>query len=158
MTSRPVTSFLASEWEVSMADYVFNGRCRCGQSEYQVALPAPLCTYVPRTCDCDFCQLRNIAYLSDPKGTAVLTSSAPFTEQKQGSEQARFLSCSHCNDVLAATCVINDTLRGAVNAARLTDDTDLKPAESASPKRLSADDKRTRWAQLWLHLTIQIDN
>ena len=141
-----------------MTDYRYEGTCSCGQSSYQVNLPNPIDAYVPRACDCDFCQSRKIAYLSDPKGTARLCGTESFSKQKQGSEQASFLSCPHCHDVLAATCLINNELRGAVNAALLTDKANLMQAEPASPKRLSAKDKLTRWAQIWLHMTIQTES
>ena len=141
-----------------MADSTYEGTCSCGQSSYQVTLTASLGTYIPRACDCDFCQSRKIAYLSDPNGSARIYSSKTLLELKQGSEQASFLTCPHCHDVLAASCLINKKLRGAVNASLLTDQAMLEQAEPASPKLLSAGDKRARWAKLWLHMTIHTNN
>ena len=137
-----------------MSEHIYTGRCTCGQANFQIRLSRALNHYTPRACDCDFCQARHIAYLSDPEGTGTIFSEMALVKQKQGSQQADFLTCPECEDVLAASCTINGQLRGAVNANLLDSKAQMNDSQEASPKHLSAAQKNARWADIWLCLSL----
>ena len=133
---------------------MINGSCHCGKIKVILSLPADLNTYRPRACDCDFCKRRNISYLSDPEGSLKIKSDAKLLTHRHGSNQASFLTCNQCNDMVAVVCEIHNQLRGAVNATLLNDRARLKPSQIVSPKSLSADEKIERWHKLWLTVVI----
>lgn len=133
--------------------FPYHGQCRCGACAVLLHLPKPIEQYTPRACDCNFCQTRNIAYLSDPDGSLMISLSAPLDSLKQGSEQARFIACQACSTVLAATVVADNRLIGAVNCRLLDAHANCQLAEPASPKLLSAEEKFSRWQKIWLPVT-----
>ena len=133
---------------------MINARCHCGNAQLELSLPADLSSYTPRACDCDFCVKRTISYLSDPKGNLTIKSDVKLLAHHHGSNQASFLSCDQCDDVVAVVCKINNQLRGAVNATLLNGLAVMKPSQIVSPKSLSADQKIERWHKLWLTVVI----
>lgn len=135
-----------------MPDY--EGRCGCGASRLALSLPKPLQDYTPRRCDCDYCLVREGIYLSDSRGEAVIHSSRPLREERQGSGTARMLLCAACGDLLAAAALLSGGLRGAVRAPLLDDAQCLPAPEDVSPKLLGVDDKQTRWSASWLALRL----
>jgi hypothetical protein len=126
------------------------GKCRCGQTTIKISLPEMLEQYSPRACDCDFCMSRNISYLSHPDGELEIDSTAPFEIQRQGSNQASFITCSCCGTVIAATLQLENSLIAALNATLLADFTLLQQPTIVSPKALDARDKIQRWQTVWL--------
>jgi hypothetical protein len=133
----------------------YHGSCQCGAVSFTLRLPNHLEQYSPRACDCDFCTERSISYLSDPDGTLTIRCTQPLIRLKQGSNQAEFLTCSGCQQVVAATINLIDEAKGAVNVNLLAEQDLLQPAEPISPKQLNPQEKLLRWQQLWLTLTIQ---
>ena len=134
---------------------LITGKCSCGEVNLHLDLPNKLNTYEPRACDCDFCIERNIVYLSDSKGKLTIHSKTKLQTNQHGSEQASFLSCNTCNNVVAVVCKIGDVLKGAVNATLFKDFQQMKKPHVVSPKLLSAQEKLDRWSKLWL--TVKID-
>lgn len=131
-----------------------DGKCKCGNVEATLKLPRPLNEYSPRQCDCDFCITRNISYVSDPEGLLELRCQEKLEIQKQGSEQADFLTCPNCKTVIAASINLKDKLLGALNANVLSKKATLKPSISVSPKKLGAKGKVKRWETVWLNILI----
>ena len=129
------------------------GQCQCSQVTLALNLPSPLDSYQPRACDCDFCIERHIVYLSNPAAHLTISPKRRLKALKQGSEQAIFWSCRQCHDVVAVTFDFEDSTKGAVNAMLLTEKGSLPEAISASPKVLSAEEKRQRWQELWLEVS-----
>ncbi|MEO0972096.1 MAG: aldehyde-activating protein [Pseudomonadota bacterium] len=127
----------------------YAGGCTCGLSTLQVTLPEPLHHYTPRACDCDYCQALGAAYLSAPGARIDVRSERTLRRERQGSEQAEFLRCSGCGDLLAVIADFEGELRGAVNAQRLEGRAALAPSQPASPKLLDGGTKRERWQSLW---------
>ncbi|MGY0217503.1 hypothetical protein ACWJJH_08930 [Endozoicomonadaceae bacterium StTr2] len=80
----------------------------------------------------------------------------PFRIEQQGSKQARFLFCPDCGDLVAVTCQIGGENKGTVNARFLGEYPSLREAVPVSPKVLSPREKRTRWRQAWMSVTIAI--
>ena len=129
-------------------------QCKCGQVDIGVRLTQAISQYVPRACDCDYCRAKDAAYLSDPHGEAQITSEAAILRFRQGSQQADFLVCPGCDQLVAVTCEIDGQLRGAINARLFSGVADLPAAQPASPKRLSADAKKARWAKIWFPVEV----
>lgn len=138
----------------NLQSFTYDGRCACGAIEITVQLPHPLGHYCPRQCDCDFCSRQGIRYLSDPAGRLALRCDSRLTIRKQGSEQAEFLACPSCCDVLAATYRSANKRLGALNSQTLDKRSELQIAVAASPKMLSATQKVSRWQQMWLTVSI----
>ena len=129
--------------------YRYSGACPCGRVSFTVTLPEPLDDYAPRACDCDFCVDRGISYLSDPRGLLEIGCDLPLKPLMQGSEQAQFLSCTHCGSVVAAVCTFKSGLKGAANAGFLNDGNQLQNSISVSPRLLNPIQKIERWEKLW---------
>jgi hypothetical protein len=102
------------------------GKCHCGQTRIKISLPEALEHYSPRACDCDFCDSRNISYLSHPNGELEIDSKAALDIQRQGSNQASFITCSYCGTVIAASMQLENSLIGALNATLLANFTLLQ--------------------------------
>jgi hypothetical protein len=126
------------------------GKCRCGQTTIKISLPETLEQYSPRACDCDFCMSRNISYLSHPDGELEIESKAALDIQRQGSNQASFITCSRCGTVIAASMQLENSLIGALNATLLSDFSLLQQPTIVSPKVLGAKEKVERWQTVWL--------
>ncbi|WP_448548031.1 aldehyde-activating protein [Thalassotalea fusca] len=114
------------------------GKCPCGNVTVKITLPDDLSSYHPRACDCDFCTARDISYLSNPAGLLVITTDVPLTAQKQGSNQASFITCSSCQTVIAASLQQDTVFIGALNATLLFDVSKLGTPARVSPKLLNA--------------------
>ncbi|WDE06312.1 aldehyde-activating protein [Thalassomonas viridans] len=134
--------------------FQYPGKCSCGNVEVTITLPEKLAAYAPRACDCDFCTARNIQYLSHPDGSLVINSATSLEVYRQGSNQADFLACNRCDDVIAASLKTGDGILGALNATLLSDYAMLKTPEAVSPKLLSAGDKVNRWRSVWLKVKV----
>jgi hypothetical protein len=135
--------------------HIFQGKCKCGNTSIILTMPKPLNQYTPRACDCDFCSTNKISYLSDPLGVLVIESKLQFKHEKQGSNQAEFLSCSNCNQVFAVVVAVSKSILGAVNIECLNDTIELLSTESASPKLLSPVEKIKRWEQVWCKIRFE---
>lgn len=133
---------------------VYSGSCQCKSVNFTLSLAKPLASYSARKCDCDFCIERNIHYLSEPGGQLNIQSDSALIKQKQGSEQAVFLTCGQCQDVLAATVEVDNKRLGAANVSLLHQASRLMPATVVSPKKLSPEDKLSRWLSIWLTVVI----
>ena len=126
------------------------GACTCGGVTFELTLPNELSGYSGRSCDCDFCVSRGIAYLSDPDGKLIIRSNNRLKIHNHGSNQADFLECEICKDLIAVTYEFEKVTKGAVNATLLDNYNQMKPAQIISPKLLSAEEKVDRWKLLWL--------
>ena len=136
--------------------FEYEGNCQCGAVNLSFHCSKPLPQYQARACDCDYCLNKNIEYLSDPKGKITITSTVTLEQQKQGSEQARFLVCSNCHSTLAACYFDHQHVLGSVNATLLTNYASLQKSAVVSPKLLNKDEKVNRWRALWSELSIAL--
>lgn len=128
------------------------GSCACGAIAVEVGLGRELAAYSPRACDCDFCCERGAAWLSDSAGFLRLRTNAGqgLKRERQGSEQAEFLSCAACGTLLAVRWRDDDGhAYGAVNARVLARHDEFASEQGASPKLLEAAEKTARWKVLW---------
>lgn len=127
----------------------YTASCDCGRIDITVDFPHAIETYQPRACDCDFCMARGLAYLSDPDGTLSFAPKDGMRQLKQGSQQASFWQCEHCNQVLVVTHEEEGVLRGAVSKALFEKTYELAPAVWVSPKQFSPKEKTQRWSAVW---------
>ena len=98
------------------------------------------------------CCERGAAWLSDSAGFLRLRTSAGegLKSERQGSEQADFLSCPACGTLLAVRWQDGDGhAHGAVNARVLARRDEFASEQGASPKMLEAAEKTARWKALW---------
>ncbi|MEP2654009.1 MAG: aldehyde-activating protein [Paraglaciecola sp.] len=137
-----------------LAVIVSVGKCSCGQTKVKLSLPDTLDHYSPRACDCDFCISRNISYLSHPSGELEVESSEPLDIQRQGTNQASFLTCSCCKSVIAASIQLESRLIGALNSTLLLNSSLLQEPTTVSPKALTAKEKINRWKTVWLNIKV----
>ena len=143
--------------------YRYQGHCECGTVRFQLSLPEPLPQYDPRACDCDFCQQRRAQYLSDINGQLEINSAPAMKVLTQGSGQANFLCCSHCDELIAVSCSFNIDdqylSKGTLNLSeqqqrRLQPSSSCRTAKPVSPKTLSAEEKLLRWQSVWMPISI----
>jgi hypothetical protein len=134
-----------------MAAHRLFGGCRCGGVALEVELPRGPGSYQPRACDCDFCRERGVAYLSDPDGRLRIRPRSPagLRTDRQGSQQAEFLSCDACGTLLAVVWKDGGHAYAAVNARALGDRGEFGVEQAASPWLPDAARKAARWKALW---------
>jgi hypothetical protein len=130
-------------------DFKYSGECKCGSTAIAFSLPIQINCIVPRACDCNFCSSRQIAYISHPDGELLIKSTADLVVKKQGSNQAEFLTCHKCQEVIAVSVKLVEKRIGALNSNILDSDLNLKAAEVVSPKMLRPSEKLARWKALW---------
>jgi hypothetical protein len=134
--------------------FEYSGKCICGSVAIKFTLPKSINSLVPRACDCDFCRTRNIAYLSHPEGKIVIQSTLQLDPLKQGSNQAEFLTCKTCQQVIAVSFNSTKAYVGALNSKVLDVYSALAAPEIVSPQKLNANEKIQRWTSLWSVITI----
>jgi len=129
-----------------------NGGCYCGNITVQITTDTSASDMVPRACDCDFCTSHGTEWVStsDAVLEIEIQNEAALSLYSQGSDSARFWICQRCGVVTAGTCDIDGKRKGAVNRRVLTNKNDFPAAEIASPKTLSAEEKKERWEKVWI--------
>lgn len=127
------------------------GGCHCGNIQLELTLTRAREAYNPRACDCDFCTKHSAAYLSDPKGslTIHIKDGARAGKYRQGNAIAEFLICTHCGVLVGVTYENEGRLFGAANARAIQGGKGFGPEQPVSPKSLSADQKISRWQDVW---------
>ena len=139
--------------------YHHKGRCSCGQVSLEFHSYKDLSDQSPRQCDCDYCASHGKPILlSDPAGKLVFTSRQPAKKETQGSAQAQMLFCPSCGNMLGASLENEGQTIGVVNGALLDGVKQLPATQIVSPKKLSAEEKRTRWLSIWTPTEIIISD
>jgi hypothetical protein len=127
------------------------GGCHCGNIQLTLELTRTPETYNPRACDCDFCTKHSAAYLSDPKGalTVRIRDEGQVGRYRQGNAIAEFLICTHCGVLTVVTYENAGQVYGAANARAIQGGKGFAAEQPVSPKTLSADQKTSRWQDVW---------
>jgi len=127
------------------------GQCYCGDCQLRFRTGSPPETLTPRRCDCRFCKMQALVYLSDPAGALSISHSrkAALLRYRQGTDRATFHLCGRCGVVLCVTYEAADRLYSAANARCLDAFATLPAATVVSPRRLDGDEKVERWRSLW---------
>jgi hypothetical protein len=92
--------------------------------------------------------------LSDPAGALEIVSTISLAHVKQGSEQAEFLSCTHCEQIVAMCANIDGVIKASINADCLHNANMLGIPTPVSAHLLSPNQKETYWAKLWMPLSL----
>jgi hypothetical protein len=128
------------------------GGCHCGRLRVAFSTRLDPAGIKPRACDCSFCQKHGAAYVSDPSGqlSICMAEADDMRRYRQGSDTAEFLFCGHCGILVAVILDHDGRIHGAVNARCLDAAALLGDVVTASPQRLTAEDKVERWLRLWI--------
>ena len=127
------------------------GSCHCGNIQLELTLTRAPDAYNPRVCDCDFCTKHSAAYLSDPKGslTIRIKDQSKVGRYRQGNGIAEFLICSDCGVLVGVTYANEGRVYGTANARAIQAGKGFGPEQTVSPKTLTADQKMSRWQDVW---------
>lgn len=130
---------------------VLCGGCHCARVRIEFGTATDPADLHPRACDCAFCSKHGASYLSDPHGSLHIDVKGhdALSEYRQGSESARFLLCRHCGVLVAVVFDDGTGSFGAVNSRCIDGDVAFGSPQTVSPQRLTGEEKRRRWAQLW---------
>ncbi len=128
-----------------------HGSCHCGQLRVVFSTCQDPAIFIPRACDCSFCQKHGASYISDPGGSlSVSASPGGLREYRQGSNTAAFLVCGQCGVLAAVTFEHRSRIYGSLNIGCLDGTTGLRNSSPASLQALTKDEKISRWLQLWV--------
>jgi hypothetical protein len=127
------------------------GGCHCGNIQIELELTRAPETYNPRACDCDFCTKHSAAYVSDPKGSLAIRikDESKVGKYRQGNAIAEFLICTSCGVLVGVTYKSERQVYGAANAKAIQGGKGFGPEQPVSPKKLSGDEKMSRWQDVW---------
>lgn len=129
----------------------FHGSCHCGGLRIEFSTGKNPAHTIPRACDCSFCRKHGAAYVSDPAGRlSVSARQGALRRYRQGSNTADFLFCGRCGVLVAVAFEHADRVYGAVNTGCLDGDSGFMAPVPASPQLLGADEKVSRWLELWI--------
>lgn len=130
---------------------IFHGSCHCRRLRIEFSTDRNPADFTPRACDCSFCRKHGAAYVSDPAGRLSITArQGVLRKYRQGSDTADFLLCGQCGVLVAVSFEHDNRVYGAVNIGCLDGDTGFMAPAPASPQLLDADEKVSRWSQLWI--------
>ena len=129
----------------------FPGSCHCGRLRLVFSTARHPLDFTPRACDCSFCRKHGAAYVSDPAGQlSVSVREDALRKYRQGSDTADFLLCGKCGVLVAVIFEHAGRLHGAVNVGCLEGNNEFMAPVPASPQTLSAEEKISRWLELWI--------
>lgn len=135
----------------------YPGSCKCKKWKVVVSVAAPLGSFNPRVCDCDYCESHPSAVISDPRMVIELIGvDEDLVVNANGARIAGFYHCNGCGDFLAVGCEINGRLRGAANALLLDRRDSLGEPVKIQPRLLSSAEKLARWGTLWGDLNVPV--
>lgn len=131
---------------------VLHGGCRCGNIHLALSTDREVAAFTPRACDCDFCMDHAAAWMSDPAGSLHLQvkDQSTLDLQRQGSESADFWVCRACGTLVCVTAELGGKRYATVNARTMDDQNAFQAPVPASPKLLATEEKKARWAKLWI--------
>ena len=128
---------------------IIDGKCHCGDIAVRLVLTKDPGSYEIRACDCSFCRMHGVAYVSDPEGQLGFDVSAPDSlgRYRQGAELADMLFCRRCGGLVGAVYETSQTILGVANARLFG--VGFGPEVTVSPRTLEPGAKADRWQQIW---------
>jgi hypothetical protein len=128
-----------------------NGACHCGNIVVELQLANEPGSYHPRACDCAFCRKHGAAYLSDPQGSLRLRikDQRQGGTYRQGSGLAEMLLCTQCGVLIGALYRSEERIYATVNVRVIEGVESFGTEQPVSPRKLSGDQKISRWTDLW---------
>lgn len=127
------------------------GSCYCENIILDANLSAPPKTYQPRACDCQFCIKHGAEYISDSRGTLEIhVKNVDWLKKFRQSDKgtADFLHCTNCGVLVGVIYQEGEKLYGAMNRL-VIDNASFGEKQNVSPKRLSTQEKVSRWKEVW---------
>jgi hypothetical protein len=131
--------------------HALSGGCHCGNLSIDLELSREPGTYRPRVCDCDFCRQHGAAYVSDAEGSLHIRvkDEQVLSIYRQGSGQAEFLLCKRCGVMIGVLYRNAEHLYATANTKAIDASVAFGPDQGVSPKTLLAEEKTSRWCELW---------
>lgn len=134
-----------------MSKNLYTGGCHCGNISFSMRSNLDISNISPRSCDCDFCQKHGCMAVSDPDGAieVKIEDERQLSIYKQGSDLAELFVCRLCG-VNVIICFQEETgLIAALNARSFDRYAEFDTPVTVSPKKLSSEEKMSRWHDLW---------
>jgi len=136
----------------------YSGKCSCGEVAIQFSSTQKISNYKSRRCDCDDCMQRGIEYLSDPQSQITFISTRALRHEKQGSEQAIFLLCLKCHNVVGVCYINKNICVGSLNSRLLEQYDHVQDTVTVSPKNLDKTEKVKLWRELWSQMVVVVNS
>ena len=127
----------------------------CQHQQITLSTAQALTALTPRDCQCDYCQKQQLHYVSDPKGQVTLSLSA-VTVETNGSAQAKFMRCNHCQTIIGAYIhPQTDHSDGLITLnADLWEPSTFASSEAVELAELTPQQKRSRWEHVLTPCTL----
>jgi hypothetical protein len=108
-------------------------------------------SYQPRACDCSFCRKHGAAYVTDANGKVTISvkEKSELRKHRNGSELADFLICKRCGVLIGGVFEDGGRRCATININAIDGNEDFGQPVPVSPKTLSAEQKKSRWQELW---------
>ena len=135
-----------------MHKYSKMGGCHCGNISVKFNTNISGSQLEPRACDCDFCRKHGASYISDCNGSleAQIKDQNEIICYTQGSGTAQFIICQSCGVLAFVSYRCSKSIYAALNARILDDVYAFKKSVIVSPRKLSKDEKISRWREAWI--------
>ena len=129
----------------------YTGGCDCGNISVVMQLTIDPASYQPRACDCSFCRKHGAAYVTDANGKVAISVSdqTELRKHRIGSGLADFLICKRCGVLVGGLYQDGPRRYATININSIDGSKDFAQPAVISPKTLSADQKKSRWRELW---------
>lgn len=130
------------------------GHCQC--NNFQITWHTIDYSLVPRACSCDYCQDHSAAYVSKSGSQVEVRILKPHFHRtvQQGSHLATFHECSHCQQLVCVSALIEGEQYGALNAAVIANQDAFSATVTCHPETLTPEQKQRRWQQNWSQLVL----
>ncbi|UCH48477.1 MAG: aldehyde-activating protein [Betaproteobacteria bacterium] len=134
-----------------MSTHRYTGGCDCGNIRVDTELTIDPASYQPRACDCSFCRKHGAAYVTDANGkVAILVKdNSELRKHRNGSELADFLICKRCGVLVGGLYQDGAGRYATINVNSIDANEEFGQPVPVSPKTLSAEQKKSRWKELW---------
>ena len=134
-----------------MNSHTYTGGCDCGNITVDMELTIDPASYQPRACDCSFCRKHGAAYVTDANGKVAISvkDKSELRKHRNGSELADFLICKRCGVLVGGMYQDGAARYATINVNSIDGNEDFDQPKPVSPKTLSAEQKKSRWQELW---------
>lgn len=135
-----------------MNENVYIGSCYCKNISVTFTSTVSGSQLEPRSCDCDFCRKHGATYISDPNGSldVIINNQNQINNYTQGSGTAKFVICQSCGVLAFVKYCTDNSIYATVNARILDDISSFKDSVVVSPRKLTKEEKISRWSKIWI--------
>lgn len=106
---------------------------------------------IPRSCQCSYCISKGAAYISKSgtKFSVTVHRDKLHRQIQQGSHNAIFHECGHCDTLVFVTAELDGDLYGVINSKCVRSDLGFVAAIKTNFEDQSSETKQLRWRQNW---------